>query len=213
MKLVVHELLTLDGVMQGPWSPEEDSSGDFAHGGWMAPFAELPGWRRVVGEWFARTSAVLMGRTTYGLMHPYWSRLADTEDTVAAVLNSAPKYVVSSTLTCLDWANAQALRGGWSDQIALLKRVGDGELQVHGSWQLASALHATGLVDEYRLIVFPVAVGTGKRLFADGTPPNGFEVLRAEVLDGTVGYLVLRPAPFAKSGLALDQVTGVARPA
>lgn len=211
MRIVVHEFLTLDGVMQGPGSPDEDTSGGFAHGGWMIPFSELAGWGEVVDGWFSRTSAVLFGRTTYDVMAAYWTQVTDPGNRVAAVLNFAPKYVVSSTLTSPDWSNTQVLGDDWRDRLALLKATGEGELQVHGSWRLASALHAAGLVDEYRLLVFPVTLGAGKRLFTDDAGPSGFDVARAEVLDETVVYLVLRPAPFGQGEFAVEDGGEVTR--
>ncbi len=209
MKLVVHEFMTLDGVVQGPGSADEDRSGGFGNGGWMVPFGEQTGWGEAVNGWFESTTALLLGRKTHDDMYAYWSQITDPDNLVATVLNEAPKYIVSSTLTQSDWMNAQVIPGDWRQQVALLKKVGDGELQVHGSWQLATALHAAGLVDEYRLLIFPVTVGAGKRLFGTDAAPRGFEVARAEVLDGSVTSLRLRPTEFTQGSFAVQDGTEV----
>ena len=191
MRLTVHEFVTLDGVMQGPGSPEEDPGGGFDRGGWIVPlFDDDTG--AIVDEWFRRTAVVLLGRSTWDMMRAYWSQVTDPDNRVATVLNTFEKYVVTSSPLTPEWPGSTAIT---VDDVAKLKdRDGDGEIQVHGSWQLAQALHVAGLVDEWRLITFPVTVGKGKRLFDDAGPMSGFTLTDTRrTAKGSV-YSVLGPA-------------------
>jgi len=196
MRLTVHTFVSLDGVMQGPGAPEEDPSGGFDRGGWMVPVAG-EGFGAVVDSWFQRTSELLFGRVTYEIMAGFWPQVTDPADAVAATLNGRPKHVVSTTLTAPTWDHtASIIADDVAASVRALKERPGEELQVHGSWQLIQTLHNEGLVDEYRVIEFPVVVGAGKRLFHDGAAPSSFEVVNTEVLDGGVVLRVLRPAPF-----------------
>ncbi|QDB79939.1 dihydrofolate reductase [Georgenia wutianyii] len=204
MKLTVHTFASLDGVMQGPGSPEEDPSGGFDRGGWVVPFMEED-FGRVVDSWFARTTELLFGRTTYDLMAGYWPQVTDPDDAVAAVLNGSPKHLVSMTVTAPSWANTVSVI---ADDVAgrvreLTNRPG-GELQVHGSWRLVQALHEAGLVDEYRIIEFPVVVGEGKRIFRDGATASSFDVVETQVLGSGAVYRVLRPTPFTRGAFSVE---------
>ncbi|WP_152190655.1 dihydrofolate reductase family protein [Georgenia satyanarayanai] len=205
MRLTVHTFVSLDGVMQGPGGPEEDPSGGFDRGGWMVPVAG-EGFGAVVDGWFQRTSELLFGRVTYEIMAGYWPQVTDPADTVAAALNGLPKHVVSTTLTTPTWANtASVVAADVAASVRALKERPGEELQVHGSWQLIQTLHNEGLVDEYRVIEFPVVVGAGKRLFDDGAAPSGFDVVDTEVLDGGVVSRVLRPVPFASGTYGVEE--------
>jgi dihydrofolate reductase len=195
MKLVTHTFLTLDGVMQGPGGAEEDRSGGFGRGGWLAPFSDAD-MGTIAASWFARTEAILLGRHTYETMRAYWSQVTDPANGVAAKLNRGRKYVASNTLTSADWGDTTVLRGDVIGQVADLRKGGRGELQVHGSARLAQALHAAGLVDEYRLLIFPVTVGAGKRLFTDDAPPLGFTLLESRSTRAGAVYQVLAPKAF-----------------
>jgi dihydrofolate reductase len=201
MKLVLHEFLTLDGVMQGPGHIEEDRSGGFDRGGWIVPFAADEGYGAVVEGWFGRAEAFLLGRTTYEMMYSYWSQVTDPDSGVATALNHLPKHVVSSTLEDPKWNTATVLTGDLVQAVAGLKARDGGELQVHGSWRLARSLHEAGLFDEYRLLIVPVCVGAGKRLFPDNGPSTGFTVVESRSLDSGAVYLALRPAPYERGGL------------
>lgn len=195
MQLSVNVFVSLDGVMQGPGGPEEDRSRGFAAGGWLVPFP-VEDWGHVVDRWFADTSALLLGRSTFVMMRDYWSAVTDPDNRVATVLNGGRKYVVTRTLSEGDaaWGNTTLLHGDIATDVARLKAEPGGDLQVHGSWQLVRALHDAGLVDLYRLLVFPVVVGNGgKRLFDDGVVPTGFEALESTALPGGVVSLELRP--------------------
>jgi len=203
MKLVTHAFLTLDGVMQGPGGAGEDPSGGFGRGGWLVPFSDAD--MGVIAEsWFARTEAILLGRNTYETMRAYWSQVTDPANGAATKLNHGRKYVVSNTLTRADWGDTTVLRGDVIGQIADLRRGGRGELQVHGSARLAQALHAAGLIDEYRLLVFPVTVGAGKRLFTDDAPPRGYDLLESRSTRAGAVYQVLAPKAFEAGGLEVQ---------
>ncbi|MGM1030717.1 MAG: dihydrofolate reductase family protein [Actinomycetota bacterium] len=198
MRLIAHEFMTLDGVMQGPGGAEEDTSGGFRYGGWVAPaFDETVG--EVVTGWFATTDALLFGRATYRMMADYWPLVTDPQDPVAQRLNTAPKHVVSTTLREADvtWDGTESIiADDVAARIRRLKETGDGELQVHGSWQLLQTLIAEALLDELRLIVFPTVVGPGKRLFHDVARPSGFEVADVRVAGSGAVAMTLTPAPF-----------------
>jgi dihydrofolate reductase len=204
MKLVTHTFLTLDGVMQGPGGVGEDRSGGFGRGGWLVPFSDA-GMGALVESWFARTEAILLGRRTYETMRAYWSQVTDPANRAAASLNHGRKYVASNTLTSADWGDTTVLSGDVIGQVADLKHNGGrGELQVHGSARLAQALHAAGLIDEYRLLVFPVTVGAGKRLFTDDAPPRGFCLLESRSTRAGALYQVLAPADFEVGNLTVQ---------
>ncbi|SHM27448.1 dihydrofolate reductase family protein [Cryptosporangium aurantiacum] len=198
MKLSVNIFLTLDGVMQGPGGREEDTSGGFDHGGWVVPhFDERLG--QIVDEYFQQADAFLYGRGTYQIMAAHWPTVTDTDDPVATKFNAYPKYVVSNSLTDAEasWEHSTVLRGDALAAIRDLKKQPGNELQVHGCWQLARSLHAAGLIDVYRLLVFPVVVGSGKRLFDADGPASGYRTVSAETTPAGVTSLVLEPVPFS----------------
>jgi len=195
MELIVHEFLTIDGVVQGPGGADEDTTGGFTRGGWIVPFADED-FGAIVTRWFGRAGAILLGRTTYSLMYPYWSQVTDPDNLVAAKLNGLPKYVASSTLRDPAWQNTVALSGDVIGQVKQLKQQPGGELQVHGSCGLARSLHQAGLIDEYRLLVMPVTVGAGKRLFTEDAPASGYTVVDSRTTSRGAVYSAPRPAPF-----------------
>lgn len=196
MKLTLNEFVTLDGVMQGPGAAEEDVSDGFAQGGWLVPFADEE-FGEIVGGWFSQAEAILLGRTTYELMFPYWSQVTDPDNPAGVALNALPKHVVTSDPDELTWQNSERIDGSeLIEAVTALKDRPGGELQVHGSAQLAATLHEAGLVDVYRLLQFPVSVGAGKRLFTDEAPPTGFAVAASRTTAAGVSYLELTPAPF-----------------
>lgn len=196
MKLTVHEFLSLDGVMQGPGGPDEDTSNGFDRGGWQVPFTADPDFGRIVGGWFDQVDEFLLGRSTYGMMRGFWSKVTDPEDVVAAKLNGLPKRVVSTTLTDPAWQNVSVISTNVVEAVRALQQRPGKELQVHGSWQLARTLHDAGLVDEYRLLAFPVVIGTGKRLFDPDSAPLGFTLVDSAVTSTGAIYQVLRPTGF-----------------
>jgi len=174
--LTINTFLTLDGVMQAPGGPDEDRSGDFKHGGWVVPYADDDMGQSIV-EWFSRADAFLLGRGTYQIFAGHWPRVTDPNDPIAASLNRLPKHVASTTLDKVEWNNSSLIRGDVVQEIAGLKRRYDRELQVHGSAGLAQTLIANDLIDEYRLFVFPVVLGTGKRLLGEGAVPSALELV------------------------------------
>jgi dihydrofolate reductase len=192
MLLTVNTFLSLDGVMQGPGAPDEDRSGGFALGGWTAPHFD-EGMGRIVTSWFDQADAFLLGRTTYQLFAGFWPQVTDLDDPVARALNALPKHVVSNTLENADWSNSTVIA---ADQIAELKAKPGRELQVHGSCGLVHYLHDQGLIDEYRLVYFPVVLGQGKRLFPEGAVPSNFTLVGTETTAAGVVQHTLRPAPF-----------------
>jgi dihydrofolate reductase len=193
MKLTVHTFVTLDGVMQGPGGPDEDRTGGFEHGGWLMPVAD-DDFGRIVSGWFKNADALLLGRTTYGLFAGFWPDVTDPDDPVAAAINTLPKYVASTTLTDPAWDNTTVLDGDVAAAVSRLKEQPGRELQVHGSCGLVHSLHDAGLVDEYRILVAPVVVGGGKKLFREGGAPVGFELVSTERTAAGCTYLVLRPS-------------------
>ncbi len=168
--------LTLDGVMQAPGGPEEDPSGGFVHGGWVVPHIDED-FGRTMDEIFAKPEAFLLGRGTYDIFAGYWPKITDPNDPVAVKLNGLPKFVASRTRSVFDWRGAEHLPDVVNG-VAELKRRFAGEIQVHGSWELAQTLIANDLIDEYRLLTFPVVVGSGKRLFGHGAVPATLSLVR-----------------------------------
>jgi dihydrofolate reductase len=203
MKLTVHTFLSVDGVLQGPGGPDEDRSGGFDRGGWLVPYVD-DDFGAIVTSWFEKPDAFLLGRKTFQIFESYWPNVTDPNDIVATKLNSLPKYVPTSTLGTASWQNTTVLSGDLADRVGELKAQDGGELQVHGSGALARSLYEAGLIDELRLMVFPVCVGTGKRLFGDGEPPSGFTLVDSKITSAGVVYSALTPAPFQFGEVGLE---------
>jgi dihydrofolate reductase len=175
-KLVVGTFLTLDGVMQAPGGPDEDRDGGFQHGGWLVPYFDEK-LVEVMTEWTKGAGAFLLGRKTYEIFAASWPKSTDPADEIAAALNTRPKLVASRTLHEVTWSNSRLLKGDVAEEVAKLKAQEGKEIQVHGSGQLVQTLLQHDLVDTLRLWLFPVVVGTGKRLFGDGTIPRSFRLV------------------------------------
>ena len=188
MKLTLTTFQTLDGVMQAPGGPEEDPSGGFEYGGWLVPHAD-PEMGAFMDETFAPAEAFLLGRFTYETFAGHWPKVDAPDDPVATKLNTLPKYVASRTLRQEDltWNASTLLGEDVAAAVAELKGRPGGELQVHGSACLVQTLLREGLVDELRLLTFPVVLGTGKRLFADGAVPAAMKLQESRTTSaGTV---------------------------
>jgi dihydrofolate reductase len=179
MKLTSTMFLTLDGVVQGPGAPDEDTSDGFTQGGWVVPHMDDDFFRFVNGV-FERPEAFLLGRRTYDIFAAYWPRVTATDDPVATKLNGLPKYVVSRSLERADWQHTTILSGDIAKEIAELKTRPGGELQIHGSPTLVRSLMAHDLIDEFNLSIFPVVLGSGRRLFEPGTTPTGMRLIHRE---------------------------------
>jgi len=178
-KLIVQTFLTLDGVMQAPGGPGEDDDGGFAYGGWSVNYWDDQ-MGQVMGEATSRPFAMVLGRRTYDIMAAYWPTAPEEEG--AKVFNDATKYVASRSRPDLEaWSNSVLIEGDAADGLAALKQEDGPELQVHGSANLIQTLLRHNLVDEFRLWVFPLVIGSGKRLFADGTVPEGLRLVDSKV--------------------------------
>ena len=184
-KLIVSTFLTLDGVMQAPGGPEEDPSGDFSHGGWSVNYWDemMPG---IMGEALSKPFALVLGRKTYEIFAGHWAHASEEEG--AGTFNDATKYVASRTLKSVGWENSILIEGDAAEGVAKLKEEGGPELQVHGSGNLIQTLLRHELVDEFRLWTFPVVIGTGKRLFADGAVPGGLKLV--DTTTSTTGVVI-----------------------
>ncbi|GAA2381073.1 dihydrofolate reductase family protein [Nonomuraea africana] len=174
-KLMVTTFVSLDGVMQAPGGADEDRDGGFEHGGWAVPHFDQR-IEQLMTEVTGRAGALLLGRRTYDIFAASWP-LAEADDPIGATMNSLPKYVASRTLDTVAWRNSTLLTGDVADAVRELKRGEGGEIQVHGSGKLIQTLVEHDLVDEFHLLVFPVLIGSGKRLFAEGTIPAGLRLV------------------------------------
>jgi len=202
-ELTLTTFLTVDGVMQAPGGPGEDRSGSFPHGGWLVPHADADMGKTMVGI-FSKADAFLLGRTTYDIFSACWPRITDPGDLIASKLNSLPKFVASRTRTTFSWSGAAHVRDVVKDVIDLKQRFSR-EVQVHGSCGLAQMLIEKDLIDEYRLLTFPVVLGTGKRLFGAGAMPATLTLVRSNITSKGVVVSVYRRGGSLKTGtFALD---------
>jgi dihydrofolate reductase len=195
-KVVAVTQMTLDGVMQAPGGPEEDPSGGFEQGGWSVNYWDEV-LEQVIGEAMARPFDLLLGRKTYEIFAAHWPY---DEGPIAERLNSATKYVASRTLDRLEWSNSILLEGEVETAVAALKEREGPEIQVQGSSDLLQTLLAHELIDEFRLWIFPVIVGPGKRLFADSVVPAGLTLVDSKVTTTGVISATYRPAGRIQSG-------------
>ena len=193
-KLIVLSFITLDGVMQAPGGPDEDPTGGFRYGGWVAGYFD-DFLARVMVAQMSRPFDLLLGRKTYEIFAAHWPYVKTEGDPIASGINKAKKYVASKTLTRLDWGPSEVLAGDVAREVQKLKEQDGPEIQVHGSGNLIQTLLKNDLVDELRLKIFPVTLGPGKRLFGEGTIPAGFKLL--ETAHSPNGVIV---ATYGRSG-------------
>ena len=179
-KLVVGTFLTLDGVMQAPGGPNEDREGGFQHGGWLVPFADEK-FGDIMTDWTIRAGAFLLGRKTFEIFAGSWPNSTDPADIVAEALNTRPKFVASRSLAKVEWHNSLLLKGDVAREVAKVKAQEGGEIQVHGSGDLLQTLLKHDLIDTLRIWQFPVVIGTGKRLFGEGTIPRSFRIVDTQL--------------------------------
>ncbi len=191
-KLVINEQLTLDGVMQAPGDPDEDRSGGFEHGGWFRSyFAE--DLFRIIGESLPETDAFLFGRRTYEIMARYWPYAPEGEP-FTHIMNNTPKYVASTTLAePLEWKGSTLLQGPVPDAVAALKREPGKHIVVLGSGELARTLSEHDLVDEYGIMITPLLLGGGKRLFDHGGRKRPLRLVDSKVTSTGVIYASYEP--------------------
>jgi dihydrofolate reductase len=190
--LRIVEFLSLDGVLQAPGDPEEDTEGGFRHGGWQRPyFDDVLG--ESAAEGMAGTDAYLFGRKTYEKMAAFWPN-APADDPFGRHLNSTRKYVASRTLETVDWDNSELIRGDVAEEVAKLKEQPGGNIAVLGSGDLVQTLIEHDLVDEYYLVVFPIVLGSGKRLFRDADEARKLRLVQSQPTSTGGVILTYRPA-------------------
>ena len=189
-KVIVNEFLTLDGTAQAPGGPDEDTSGGFQHGGWHMQYGSGSGVTKLIGE----AGGFLLGRRTYDIFAGYWPNAPEDVQEIAEPMNTKPKHVASRTLTDpLEWQNSSVLPGTVPDAVAALKDEAGGDLLVLGSTVLVQSLIQHDLVDEFRLLINPVLVGAGKRIFPDDGPLRPLRLVDHEVT--ATGSIIATYAP------------------
>ncbi len=198
-RIIVATFISLDGVMQAPGGPQEDPTGGFTLGGWTAPhFDEALG--ASLGEIFGRPFDLLLGRKTYDIFAAYWPHVTDPNHPIATVFNRVTKYVASRANPKLTWQNSQSLG---ADVVAALKTLKSGngpDLLVQGSSDLLQTLWKHGLVDEFSVLIFPVVLGKGKRLFGDGAAPVGLKLVKSQAFPTGVIVATYKPDGVVKTG-------------
>lgn len=206
-KLIVLSFISLDGVMQAPGGPEEDPTGGFKYGGWIVPYVdEFLG--KVMDEQMSKPFDLLLGRMTYEIWAAHWPYVENNKYPLADRINNARKYVASKTLKKLDWRNSELIKGDVAGEVQELKAQKGPEIQVHGSGNLIQTLLKRDLVDELWLKIFPITLGTGKRLFAEGTIPAAFKLFEGKISPNGVfvaGYT--RAGEVKKGSFALQPPT------
>jgi dihydrofolate reductase len=188
MKIAIIEFITLDGVSQGPGSPDEDTTDGFTRGGWLVPHIDATFVQRS-SAWLDLADGLLLGRRTYGAFARDWPKITDPDDPYTTRMNALPKYVVSNTLTEGTWHPTTVLKGDPVETVAELKAQPGRELQVHGSARLGDALLSAGLIDTLRLVVAPTVLRTGRRLLNGPGAASGLRLVHHEATPN--GLLIL----------------------
>ncbi len=182
-KIIVQEFITLDGVIQAPGGPEEDQSDDFKYGGWIAPyFADADDVVDKIMQRWMQSTDILLGKNTFKIWESFWSKHAE----MWTGINDVTKYVMSHSLDHSDWKNSVFLKN--VDAVKKLKASEGGDIKVYGSANMAQTLFKHDLVDELCLMTFPIILGTGKRLFAEGSTPRAFELMESLVTSSGVVF-------------------------
>ncbi len=198
-QIIVATFTSLDGVMQAPGGPQEDPVGAFAYGGWTAPYFDAA-LGASMGEIFARPFDLLLGRKTYDIFASHWPYVTDPNDPIAGLFNRVTKYVASRTRPRLAWQNSQLLGEDTVASLKTLKSEDGPDLLVQGSSELLQTLWKNGLVDEFSLLIFPVVLGRGKRVFGDGTTPSGLKLVRSQSYPTGVIVANYKPDGAVKTG-------------
>jgi dihydrofolate reductase len=194
-KVIVNEFTSLDGVVQAPGAADEDTSGGFEHGGWHLRYFDDVSQKRVLDS-IVEAGGFLLGRLTYEIFAAYWPNASEEEQVIAEPLNTKPKYVASTALTePLAWQNSTLLRGDVSEAVSALKRDDGADVHVIGSTQLVQALIEHGLVDEFRLMIDPVVLGGGKRIFREDGALRTLRLVDGEIT--STGAILATYAPAA----------------
>jgi dihydrofolate reductase len=205
-EITLFTFMSLDGVTQAPGGPAEDTTGGFRLGGWVIPhFDEVLG--GVVNEIFTKTGAFLLGRRTYDIFAGHWPHVTDPNDFVAKQLNTLPKFVASRSTSRFAWKGTTAIRNVVEEVTALKTQV-SGELQVHGSGNLAQTLIEHDLIDEYRLAIFPVLLGSGRRLFNNNVVPSDMKLVDSRTTSTGVVYSTYRRGGKLKTGNVILNADG-----
>jgi dihydrofolate reductase len=193
-RVIVNEFMTLDGVVQAPGGPDEDPSGGFKHGGWHMSYMDEVAQKEVL-EGINEAGGFLLGRRTYEIFAAYWPNAPEEEQVIAEPLNTKPKYVASTTLSePLEWQNSTVLQGDVAEAVPALKQQDDGgDLHVIGSSELVRELIAKDLVDELRVMIDPLVVGGGKRVFNDDGALRPWRLVDSQVT--TTGAILATYAP------------------
>jgi dihydrofolate reductase len=191
-KIITITHVTLDGIMQAPGGPEEDPSGGFTHGGWAMPFGDEAG-AAALNKIMSGEFDLLLGRRTYEIFAAYWPFAGD-DNPIAKAFNRARKFVVTRTLDRFDWANSQPIGSDAVDEIRRLKASDGPELHIWGSRELIQTLIAAELIDEFRVWIYPLVLGRGKRLFENGLPPRGLTLAESRNTSKGVLLNTYRPA-------------------
>lgn len=200
-KLVAAAFVSLDGVMQAPGGPEEDPTGGFAHGGWVFPYWD-EATDKAISEVFDAPFDLLLGRKTYEIFAAYWPYVA-ADDPIGKAFNAATKYVSSRSAIPLSWQNSVALHGDAAEAVAELKRHSGPTLLLQGSGDLIQTLLTADLIDEFRLMTFPILLGPGKRLFGRGAIPAGLKLVGSQAsASGVVISTYLRSGEVATGSFA-----------
>jgi dihydrofolate reductase len=204
-KIVVLSFISLDGVMQAPGGPEEDPTGGFAHGGWVAGYwDDVLG--EVMGEQMTEPFELLLGRRTYEIFAAHWPYVKN--DPFADTMNEARKYVVTRTMGSPNWKNSVMITGDVVDRFRELKELDGPELQVHGSGNLVHTLMENDLIDRFHLKIFPVILGSGKKLFAEGAVAASFRLLNTQTTTkGVIAAAYERDGAVKTGSFALEDPT------
>ncbi len=208
-KIHVLSFISLDGIVQAPGGPNEDPSGGFKHGGWVFNyFDDFLG--KVMVDQMSRKFDLLLGRKTYEIFAGHWPYADIEKDPIAAGINKARKFVVSNSLEKLEWENSYLIKGDVPEEINKLKHDDGPEIHIHGSGNLIQTLLKHDLIDEFWLKIFPITLGTGKRLFAEGSFPAGFKLDSGQISPG--GIIVanyIRSGPVKTGSFAAEKPSKV----